>query len=247
MNKRLAGKIALVTGGSRGIGAAITRRLADEGARVAFTYVRSAEKAETLAAEINSSGGTSIAIAADSADPQQVTDAVDRTVAAFGGLDILVNNAGIYIGKAFEEHTLEDYEQIMAINVRAVYVAAHAAIKHISNGGRIITIGSNMADGSVGPRTTLYTMSKSALQGFTRGLARDLGDKKITVNVIQPGPIDTDMNPANSELADFLRTRLPLSEYGTGEDIGGLVAFLASEEGKYITGTALTIDGGFTA
>ncbi|MBN9380974.1 MAG: SDR family oxidoreductase [Chitinophagaceae bacterium] len=247
MNKRLAGKIALVTGGSRGIGAAISRRLAAEGARVAFTYVRSAEKAEALAAEINASGGESIAIAADSADPQQVTNAVNRTVTTFGGLDILVNNAGIYIGKAFEDHSLEDYEQIMAVNVRAVYVAAQAAVKHISTGGRIITIGSNMADGSFGPQTTLYSMSKSALQGFTRGLARDLGNKKVTVNVIQPGPIDTDMNPANTELADFIRTRLPLSEYGTGEDIGGLVVFLASDEGKFITGAALTIDGGFNA
>jgi 3-oxoacyl-[acyl-carrier protein] reductase len=247
MSKRLVNKIALVTGGSRGIGAAITRRLAAEGANVAFTYVRSAEKAEALAAEINASGGHAVAIAADSANPQQVTDAVNKTVAAFGGIDILVNNAGIYIGKAFEEHSLEDYEQIMAVNVRAVYVAAQAAVKHISEGGRIITIGSSMADGAISAQTTLYTMSKSALQGFTRGLARDLGNKKVTVNVIQPGPIDTDMNPAEGALADFLRTRMPLSEYGTGDDIGGLVAFLASDEGKYITGAALTIDGGFNA
>jgi len=247
MSKRLVNKIALVTGGSRGIGAAITRRLADEGAKVAFTYVRSSEKAEALAAEINAAGGHAIAIAADSANPGQVTDAVNKTVSAFGGIDILVNNAGIYFGKAFEEHSLEDYEQMMAVNVRAVYVAALAAVKHISTGGRIITIGSNMADNAVGPQTTLYTMSKSALQGFTRGLARDLGSKKVTVNVIQPGPIDTDMNPSDGAFADFIRTRLPLSDYGTGEDVGGLVAFLASEEGKYITGAALTIDGGFNA
>ena len=247
VSNRLTGKVALVTGGSRGIGAAITRRLAAEGAGVAFTYVRSAEKAETLAAEINAAGGHAIAIAADSADPREVSDAVDKTVATFGGIDILVNNAGIYIGKAFEEHSLEDYEQIMAINVRAVYVAAQAAVKHISTGGRIITIGSSMADNAMAPQTTLYTMSKSALQGFTRGLARDLGSKKVTVNVIQPGPIDTDMNPSDGALADFIRTRLPLSDYGTGEDVGGLVAFLASEEGKFITGAALTIDGGFNA
>jgi 3-oxoacyl-[acyl-carrier protein] reductase len=247
MSKRLANKIALVTGGSRGIGTAITRRLAAEGAKVAFTYVRSAEKAEALAAEINASGGHVIAIAADSANPREVTDAVDKTVATFGGIDILVNNAGIYIGKAFEEHSLEDYEQIMAVNVRAVYVAALAAVKHISTGGRIITIGSSMADSSFGPQTTLYSMSKSALQGFTRGLARDLGNKRVTVNVIQPGPIDTDMNPADSALADFIRPRMALSEYGTGDDIGGLVAFLAGEEGNFITGAALTIDGGFNA
>jgi len=247
MNKRLVNKIALVTGGSRGIGAAITRRLAAEGASVAFTYVRSAEKAEALAAEINASGGHAVAIAADNANPQEVTHAVDRTVAAFGGIDILVNNAGIYIGKSFEEQSLEDYEQIMAVNVRAVYVAAQAAVKHISEGGRIITIGSSMADNAMSSQTTLYTMSKSALQGFTRGLARDLGGKKITVNVVQPGPIDTDMNPSEGAFADFIRTRLALSDYGTGEDVGGLVAFLASDEGKYITGAALTIDGGFNA
>ena len=245
--KRLTNRTALVTGGSRGIGAAITRRLAAEGARVAFTYVHSKEKAETLAKEINDAGGEAIAIAADSAHPAEVTNAVEKTVATFGGLDILVNNAGIFVSKPFEEHSLEDYEQIMAINVRAVYVAANAAVKHISQGGRIITIGSSMADNSVMAQTTLYTMSKSALQGFTRGLARDLGAKKITVNVIQPGPIDTDMNPANTEFANFIRSRTALAEYGSGEDIGGLVAFLASEDGKYITGTALTIDGGFNA
>jgi len=245
--KRLTNRTALVTGGSRGIGAAITRRLAAEGARVAFTYVHSKEKAETLAKEINDAGGEAIAIAADSAHPAEVTNAVEKTVATFGGLDILVNNAGIFVSKPFEEHSLEDYEQIMAINVRAVYVAANAAVKHISQGGRIITIGSSMADNAVMAETTLYTMSKSALQGFTRGLARDLGAKKITVNVIQPGPIDTDMNPANTEFANFIRSRTALAEYGSSEDIGGLVAFLASEDGKYITGTALTIDGGFNA
>lgn len=245
--KRLANKIALITGGSRGIGAAITRRLAADGANVVFTYNRSAEKAKAIADEINASGGQAVAIAADSADPQQVTDAVNQAVARSGRIDILVNNAGIYIGKAFEEHTIEEYEAVMGVNVRAVYVAALAAAKHISAGGRIITIGSNMADNAVGPQTTLYTMSKSALQGFTRGLARDLGSKKITVNLVQPGPVDTDMNPAHTELAGFLRSRMALGEYGTGEDIAGLVAFLASKEGKYITGSALTIDGGFNA
>jgi 3-oxoacyl-[acyl-carrier protein] reductase len=245
--KKLLNKIALVTGGSRGIGAAITRKLAADGASVAFTYSRSAEKAEALVAEINATGGRAIAIAADSANAQSVTDAVLKTVAEFGGIDILVNNAGIYIGKAFHDHTLDDYEEIMAINVRAVYVAALEAVKHIPAGGRIISIGSNMADNSMGPQTTLYTMSKSALQGFTRGLARDLGSKGITVNLVQPGPIDTDMNPANGEMADHLRSLMALSDYGTGADIAGLVSFLASEEGKYITGTALTIDGGLNA
>lgn len=245
--KKLTNKIALVTGGSRGIGAAITRRLAAEGTTVVLTYSRSAEKAEAIVAGINAAGGHALAIAADSANPIEVTDAVNTTISTFGGIDILVSNAGIYIGKTFEEHTLEDYETIMAVNVRAVYAAALAAAKHLPEGGRIITIGSNMADNAVGPQTTLYTMSKSALQGFTRGLARDMGPKKITVNLVQPGPVDTDMNPATSDLADFLRTRMPLGEYGTGDDIAGLVTFLASEEGKYITGTAITIDGGLNA
>lgn len=245
--KKLANKIALVTGGSRGIGAAITKRLAAEGASVAFTYNRSAEKADAIAAEINASGGKAIAIAANSANPQELIAAVNKTVERFGGIDILVSNAGIYVGKAFEEHTLQDYEEIMAVNVRAVYVAAQAAVKHIPPGGRIITIGSNMADNALGPQTTLYTMSKSALQGFTRGLARDLGPKNITVNLVQPGPVDTDMNPADTDLADFLRSRMALTDYGTGEDIAGLVAFLASDEGKYMTGSAVTMDGGLNA
>ncbi|GAA4307489.1 3-oxoacyl-ACP reductase FabG [Mucilaginibacter gynuensis] len=245
--ERLKNKVALITGGARGIGAAITKRLAAEGAKVVLTYSKSAEKAEAIAAEIIANGGQALAIAADSIDAQAVTNAVNKTVAEFGGLDILVNNAGIYIGKAFEEHTLEDYDQIMGVNVRALFVAASAAVKHIPAGGRIINIGSNMAENALGPQTTLYTMSKAALSGFTRGLARDLGKNNITVNLVQPGPIDTDMNPAQGELADFLRSRMALPEYGKGEDVAGLVAFLASEEGKYITGTALTIDGGLNA
>jgi 3-oxoacyl-[acyl-carrier protein] reductase len=159
----------------------------------------------------------------------------------------LISNAGIYIGKDFSDHTPEDYEQIMAVNVRAVYIAALAAVNHMPTGGRIITIGSNMADQAGGPKTTLYTMSKSALQGFTRGLARDLGAKKITVNLIQPGPIDTDMNPANSEFGEIMRSRIALGQYGTGDDIAALTAFLASDESKYITGSFITIDGGFNA
>ncbi|MBB5441023.1 3-oxoacyl-[acyl-carrier protein] reductase [Pedobacter sp. AK017] len=247
MMKRLENKIALVTGGGRGMGANITKRLAAEGAAVVLTYSKSAEQSERIAAEINQAGGRAIAIKADSADPAELTNAVDKTISAFGHIDIIVNNAGIYVGKAFEEHTLEDYEQVMAVNVRAVYASALAAVKHIPDGGRIITIGSNMADNATGPHATLYAMSKSALSGFTKGLARDLGPRDITVNLVQPGPINTDMNPSDTELADFLRSRMALRDYGTGDDVAGLVAFLASDEGKYITGTALTIDGGFNA
>ncbi|WP_026632491.1 SDR family NAD(P)-dependent oxidoreductase [Dyadobacter alkalitolerans] len=245
--KKLENKIALVTGGSRGIGAAISKKLALEGATVLFTFSHATEKAQAVVAEIKEAGGNAVAIQADSSDSQQITDTVNATIAKFGHIDILVSNAGIYIGKAFEDHTLEDYERIMSINVRAVYLAAHAVAKHMSAGGRIITIGSNMADNSLSPQTTLYTMSKSALQGFTRGLARDLGPKGITVNLVQPGPIDTDMNPSNTEHANFVRSRMAIPKYGTGEDIAGLVSFLASEEGNFITGSALTIDGGFNA
>jgi 3-oxoacyl-[acyl-carrier protein] reductase len=245
--KKLTDKVALVTGGSRGIGAAIVKRLAAEGAKVVFTYANSPEKALAVVAEIEAAGGVAVALKASSAVPAEVTAAITKTIADFGHIDILINNAGIYVGKAFAEHTLEDYNEIMAVNVQAVFVAALAAVKGMPEGGRIITIGSNMGDNAVGPETTLYTMSKSALQGFTRGLARDLGARKITVNLIQPGPIDTDMNPANAPLADFLRTRLALPDYGAVEDIAAFVNFIASDEAKYITGSFLTIDGGLNA
>jgi len=245
--KRLHQKVALVTGGSRGIGAAISQRLAAEGASVVLTYARSAEKAEAVVADIVRNGGRALALRADSSDPAALTGAVSRTISEFGGIDILVNNAGIFIGKPFTEHTLEDYRRIMAVNVDSVYIAALEAARHLKRGGRIITIGSNMADNAVSAQTTLYTMSKSALTGFTRGLARDLGPQGITVNLVQPGPVDTDMNPADAELAGFMRPRIALGEYGKGEDIAGLVAYLASEEARYITGASLTIDGGFNA
>lgn len=245
--KRLKNKIAFITGGGRGMGAAISKRLAEEGATVVLTYSKSREKAEAVAAEIKANGGQASAVKADSIDPKALTAAIQKTITELGPIDILVNNAGIYVGKEFESHTLQDYEEIMAINVRAIYVAALAVSPRMPNNGRIITIGSNMADNAVSPQTTLYTMSKAALVGFTKGLARDLGSKGITVNLVQPGPINTDMNPSDTELADLMRSRMALSDYGTGEDIAGLVAYLASEEGRFITGTAITIDGGFNA
>jgi 3-oxoacyl-[acyl-carrier protein] reductase len=245
--KKLENKVVLVTGGSRGIGAATVRRLAAEGARVAFTYTRSAEKANALAAEVNATGGRTIAIGADSAKTGDIINAVNKTVAEFGGLDVLVNNAGIYIGKDFHEHTIEEYDQVMTVNVKAVYVAALEAVKHLTAGGRIITIGSNMGDNAIGPQTTLYTMSKSALQGFTRGLARDLGPKGISVTLVQPGPTETDMNPAEGAHADHARSRMALANYGKAEDVAGLIAYLASDEARQITGSWVTIDGGFNA
>ncbi len=245
--KKLLNKIALVTGGSRGIGAGITRKLAAEGATVVFTYQHSGAKAEALAEEIKQQGGTAIPLAADSANASDLQKAIAHTVKDFGKVDILVNNAGIYVGKPFEAYTLQDYEATMNINVRAVFLASQEALKHMPSGGRIISIGSNMGDNAVGPQTTLYTMSKSALQGFTRGLARDLGPKKITVNLIQPGPVNTDMNPDDTEFAGHMKSRIATGEYGTTEDIANAVVFLAGEESGYITGSFVTVDGGFNA
>ncbi|MHA4812221.1 SDR family NAD(P)-dependent oxidoreductase [Flavitalea flava] len=245
--KRLAGKVALITGGSRGIGAAIAKRLAKEGAVIALTFVSAPEKAKAVVTAIEKEGGRALAISADNTDPDAVVKAVRQTVKTFGHIDILVNNAGIYITTPLEELTPEEFDRAIAVNVKAVFFASAEASRHMTPGGRVITIGSNMADRVVGPGGTLYALSKSALSGFTRGLARDLGPKGITVNLVQPGPIDTDMNPANTPLADFLKGFMIIPEYGSGEDIAGMVAFLASEEGKYMTGSTVTLDGGFNA
>lgn len=243
----LDGKVALVTGGSRGIGAAIVKRLAQEGAAVAFTYVSSPDKAEALAREIESSDGKARAYRADAADPAALRAVVDRTAEAFGRLDILVNNAGIFLGGAFEDTSLEDYERTMAVNVRAVFVASQAAVRHMSEGGRIVNIGSCLADRVPSPGMTLYSMSKSALSAFTRGLARDLGARGITVNLVQPGPTDTDMNPAEGAHADGQRALMAIPRYGDASNIAGMVAWLASEEGRFANGAAFTIDGGANA
>ena len=245
--KTLNDKIVLVTGGSRGIGAAIVKRAAAEGATVVFTYSSSGDKANALVDEIGKAGGRAIAMKADSSNPDELKGAVERVISDFSRIDVLVNNAGVYVGKAFQDHTLEDYNQVMSVNVQAVFVASLAAVNAIPDGGRIITIGSNMGDNAIGPQGTLYTMSKAAVQGFTRGLARDLGPRRITVNLVQPGPTNTDMNPSDAPLADFLRSRMALPEYGTVEDIAGFVNFLAGAEGRYITGAILTIDGGLNA
>lgn len=241
---RLAGKRALVTGGSRGIGAAIARRLAAEGADVALTYERSAEKAATVVREIEALGRKGFAIAADSADPDAVKRAVDEAVKALGGLDILVNNAGIYRGGPVAAWSLADIDATLAVNVRAVVLASQAAAAHLGEGGRIISTGSCLADRVVEPDVTLYAMSKAALIGFTKGLARDLGPRGITVNIVHPGSTDTDMNPANGAGADAQRARMAIPRYGQPEDIAGLVAYLASEEARFITGAGFAIDGG---
>jgi 3-oxoacyl-[acyl-carrier protein] reductase len=238
--KQLENKVALVTGGSRGMGAAIVKRLAAEGATVAFTWVKSADKAQQLATAYGA-----LAIQADNASHEAVTAAVQQVAATFGRIDILVNNAGIYFRKPLSEHTAQDYDGMMNVNVKAVFMASLAAIPHIPSGGRIITIGSNLADRVVGPGATLYAMSKSALIGLTKGLARELGSNNITVNLVQPGPTDTDMNPESAPHAAVLKGFMALPHYGNVEDIAGLVVYLAGKESGFITGTQLTIDGGF--
>lgn len=244
---RLQNKTAVVTGGSRGMGRAIVKELAAQGANVVFTYASSADKASAVAREVQDAGGKAIAVKAHNAIHSEIVDAIHTAVQQYGGVDILVNNAGIAQMKPFEDYTLQDYEDIMGVNVRAVFVASQEALKHMKAGGRIITIGSNLGDMAAGPNLTLYTTSKTALQGLTRGMAHDLGNRKITVNLVQPGPIDTDMNPADSPWADGMRARMPLGEYGKGEDIAAMVSFLAGDESKFITGAMLTVDGGFNA
>lgn len=240
----LKNKIALVTGGSRGIGAAIVKRLSAEGAKVAFTYASSGAVSENLVKEIENSGGEAIAIKADSGSYEEVTGAVEKAAAHFGKIDILVNNAGVADGKAFEEYTQGDFNRMFDVNVKGVFFATQAAIKHIPDGGRIITIGSCLAEIVTVPNLTLYSMSKSALVGFNKGLARDLGDRRITANLVNPGPTETDMNPATGPIADAARERMAIKEYGTAEGIASLVAWVAGEESKYMTGTSLTMDSG---
>lgn len=241
---RLAGKRALVTGGSRGIGAAIAKRLAAEGADVALTYERSADKAAEIVKAIEALGRKGVAVAADSADPEAVKRSVNEAAKALGGLDILVNNAGIYRGGPVADWSLADIDATLAVNVRAVVLASQAAAAHLGEGGRIISIGSCLADRVVEPDITLYAMSKAALIGFTKGLARDLGPRGITVNIVHPGSTDTDMNPADGPGAEAQRSRMAIPRYGRPEDIAGAVAYLASDEGRFITGAGFAIDGG---
>jgi 3-oxoacyl-[acyl-carrier protein] reductase len=235
-----------VTGGSRGIGAEIVRRLAADGAAVAFTYGSSAAEAEKLAAEVAADGGTAVAIQADSGDPEQVAKSVDDTVAELGGLDILVNNAGVAYISDVESLTMEQFDRLVAINVKGVFAAIQRAVPHLGSTGRIINIGSINADRVPGPGLSLYAMSKAAVAGLTRGLARELGPRGITVNNIQPGPIATDMNPEVGEFADSLREVMALTHYGQPRDIASVVSYLAGPEAGYVTGANWNVDGGFT-
>ena len=248
MNLPLQNKRALVTGGSRGIGAAIVKRLASEGAHVALTYVSKPDQANEIVKAAQTLGVQALAIQADNADANAVMAAVERTAGEFGGIEILVNNAGIAVMAPIDDYRLEDFDRMLAVNLRAVFVATQAAVKHMMAGSRVITIGSCNADRVPFSGGSVYAMSKAALVGFVKGLARDLGPRGITVNNVQPGPIDTDMNPANSEFADMLRTQvLALPHYGTADEIAAMVAYLAGPEAGFITGASLAIDGGFTA
>ena len=243
----LINKTSLVTGASRGIGAAIAKRLAADGANVAITYTRGAEAAAQVVKDIQQAGGKAIAIQADAADANAVAAAVEKTVATFGGLDILVNNAGTAIPKPFVESTLEDMDRVIDINLRGVFIATQAALKHIPDNGRIITIGSCVGERMGTPGLVAYAATKGAVKMFTQGLARELGPRGITVNNVQPGPIDTDLNPANDEWAAPQIANTALKRYGHVDDIAAMVAFVAGPEAGYVTGTSLTVDGGTNA
>ncbi len=247
MSLALQNKRALVTGGSRGIGAAIVKRLAREGADVALTYVSKPDQANETAKAAQAFGVRALAIQADSADAAAVAAAVERTVAELGGIDILVNSAGILVMGAIDEYRLEDFDRTLAVNVRAVFVATQAAIRHMKTGGRVINIGSCNAERMPFAGGAVYAMSKAALVGLVKGLARDLGTRGITINNIQPGPIDTDMNPADSDFGEMLRSLMALPRYGTVDEIAAMVAYLAGPEAGFVTGASLTIDGGLTA
>jgi NAD(P)-dependent dehydrogenase (short-subunit alcohol dehydrogenase family) len=243
----LAGKRALVTGASRGIGAAIAKALAAEGADVAITYEKSADSAAKVVDAIKATGRKAVAIQADSADAGAVQASVDKTVAALGGLDILVNNAGILRLAGLKDMSLADIDAMLNVNVRSPIVASKAALPHLGKGGRIITIGSYFADRVPSPALGIYAASKSALSAFTKALARELGPRDVTVNLVQPGSIDTDMNPAHGPVAETLKQFMALGRYGASDDIANAVAFLASEKAKYVTGSTLTVDGGANA
>ena len=247
MPKHLEGKVALITGGSRGIGAAIAKRLAADGANVAITYTKGADAAASVVKEIERAGRKAIAIQADAADADAVKAAVEKTVTTFGRLDILVNNAGTAVPKRFEETTLEELDRLMDINVRGVFVATQAALKHMKSGGRIISIGSAVGERALTPGLVPYSATKGAVKMFTQGLSREVASRGITVNNVQPGPIDTDTNPATGEWAVPQKAFTALGRYGHVDEVAALVAFVAGPESSYITGANLNADGGMIA
>jgi 3-oxoacyl-[acyl-carrier protein] reductase len=244
---QLKNKVALVTGASRGIGAAIARRLAADGAAVAITYTRGAQAAAEVVKQIEAGGGRALAIQADGASESAVSGAVEKTVSTFGGLDILVNNAGTAIPKPFEQTAVEELDLMIDLNLRGVFLTTHAALKHLRQGGRIINIGSCVGERILTPGLVAYAATKGAVKMFTQGLSREVGARQITVNTVQPGPIDTDLNPATGDWAEPQLAVTALKRYGHVDEVAALVAFLAGSEAGYITGANLTIDGGTNA
>jgi 3-oxoacyl-[acyl-carrier protein] reductase len=247
MSTQFTGKVAFINGGSRGIGAAVARRLASEGATVAIGYGASSIAAEALVAEIEARGGKAIALKADASDAAALARAIDNVAERFGRLDILVNSAGVLLMGPVDQFSLEDFDKTIAVNVRGVFVASKAAVAHMAEGGRIINISSTNAGRMPFAGGAVYAMSKSALTGLVKGMARDLGGRGITVNNVNPGPVDTDMNPASGDFATTMHGLMALPRHGHADEIAGMVAYLASEEAAFVTGADLLIDGGFAA
>ena len=244
---KLKNKVVLVTGGSRGIGAAIAKRLAADGANVAITYAKDATAASAVVKAIEASGGKAVAIQADAADAKAVKDAIEKAVATLGRLDVLVNNAGTAIPKKFEDTTLEELDRVIDINLRGVFVTTQVALKHMNDNGRIIMIGSCVGERMMTPGLAPYSATEGAVKMFTQGLSREVGNRGITVNNVQPGPIDTDLNPAAGEWATPQKAVTALNRYGTVDEVAALVSFVAGPESSYITGANLTVDGGTNA
>ena len=247
MSKELEGKVALITGGSRGIGAAIAKYLSAEGASVAITYATDAVGAESVVKAIEQNGGKAIAIQANAGDAKADENAVDQTIATFGALDVLVNNAGVAIPKRFEETTLEELEHVIDVNLRGTFIVTQKALKHMTSGGRIIMIGSCVGERVLTPGLVPYSATKGAIKMFTQGLSREVGGRGITVNNVQPGPIDTELNPAAGDWAVPQKAVTALNRYGTVDEVAALVAFIAGPHSSYITGANLTVDGGTNA
>lgn len=244
----LAGKRALVTGGSRGIGAAIAKLFASRGAHVAVTYNSSPDAANKVVDDIKSAGGTAVAIQANASDKTAVAKGVTDAASQLGGkLDILVNNAGVFEMGTLDQTTDEQFEKQVDVNIKGVWYTTKAAVEHLNDGGRIINMGSVVSEHIPFPGGSSYGMTKHAVAGLTKGWTRDLAERGITVNVIEPGPVDTDMNPGDGDNADMMKSMVPLGRFGKADEVAELAAFLASPAAAYISGAHISIDGGMLA